>query len=153
MTASIWDNPELAVGGDYVKFENIGDTITGVINAIRAHRFDDGKVAPQILLTTPDGEEKTVSAGQVRLKVALAEQRPEAGDTISITLTDIEKRAGGKTLKHFTVNVQRGTGAAPATAVAPPAAAPTPAGVDPSVAAALANLTPEQRVAMGLPAS
>src|SRR5690349_14505679 len=97
---SIWDDPELRAGGDFVKFENPGDSIAGVINAVRAHRFDDGKVAPQILLTTDDGEEKTITAGQVRLKIALAEQRPEAGDHLTITLTNVEKRAGGKTLKH-----------------------------------------------------
>lgn len=114
---SIWDDPELRTSSDYVSFENVGDKVAGTIINIKAHRFDDGKVVPQLLLDV-DGEEKTVTAGQVRLKAALAEQRPEPGDAITIELIDIEKRAGGKTLKHF--NVQIG---AQAMAAAPAAAA------------------------------
>jgi hypothetical protein len=105
---SIWDDAELRVGGTFVKFDTPGDTVCGVINAIRKHRFDDGSVAPQILLTDDTtGEERTISAGQVRLKAALAEQRPEVGDRITITFTRQERRAGGKTLKHFEVKLTR----------------------------------------------
>lgn len=148
---SVWDNPELKVGGEFIKFDNVGDTVSGTINAIRAHRFDDGSVAPQILLVTDDGEERTVTAGQIRLKTALAEQRPEAGDHITVTFTQEEKRSGGKTLKHFDLAVRRG-GGQPVAAVpaAPVAAAPAP---DPAaLAAAVANLTPEQKAALGIPA-
>lgn len=164
---SVWDDPELRTGGDFIKFDNVGDTVAGTINAVRAHRFDDGKVAPQILLTTDDGEEKTVTAGQVRLKVALAEQRPEQGDHITITLAQIEKRAGGKTLKHFDVQVRQSGSApapqpAPAAAQAPatpalalapaPQAAPAAPAAAPSAEAmaALAQLSPEQKAALGL---
>lgn len=148
---SIWDDPDLRVGGEFFKFDNVGDSISGTVNAVRAHRFDDGSVAPQVMLTTDDGEEKTVTAGQVRLKAALAEQRPEAGDHISVTFTENEKRAGGKTLKHFDVKVTRG-GAPSAT---PAAAAPAPAATEQPVdqaalTAALGNLTPEQKAALGL---
>lgn len=151
MSTSVWDDPDLRVGGEFVKFESVGDTIAGTINAIRAHRFDDGSVAPQILLTTDDGEERTVTAGQIRLKAELATQRPEPGDHVVITHTEVEKRSGGKTLKHFSVQVTRGgRPAASTTASAAPAAAPT-AVVDPATAAAaLANLTPEQKAALGL---
>lgn len=149
MTTSIWDNPELRVGGEFVKFDNVGDSISGTINAIRAHKFDDGSVAPQILLVTDDGEERTVTAGQIRLKTALAEQRPEAGDHITITFTQEEKRSGGKTLKHFDVTVTRGTGAPAATAAAP---AVQPQADPAALAAAVANLTPEQKAALGIPA-
>lgn len=158
MTApSVWDDPDLRVGGEFVKFENVGDTISGTINAVRAHRFDDGSVAPQILLTSDSGEERTVTAGQVRLKAELATQRPEPGDHVTITHTEVEKRSGGKTLKHFTVSVNRGGAAAAPVAAAPVAqpvaqpVAPAATAVDPSAAAAaLANLTPEQRTALGL---
>lgn len=150
MTASVWDDPDLRVGGEFVKFENVGDTVSGTINAVRAHRFDDGSVAPQILLTTDDGEERTVTAGQVRLKAELATQRPEPGDHVVITHTEVEKRSGGKTLKHFSVQVTRGGKPAGAPAAAPAAAA-APGAVDPAAAAAaLANLTPEQKAALGL---
>ena len=107
---SIWDDPELAVVNDYAKFEAIGDKVSGNITGVFAHRFDDGKVVPKIMLETDDGE-IALTAGQVRLKAALAEQRPEVGDNLTVTLTEIEKRAGGKTLKHFDVVVVRGKGA------------------------------------------
>lgn len=123
---SVWDDPEIREGGDFVKFDTVGDRVAGTVNAVRSHRFDDGKVAPQILLTTDDGEERTLTAGQIRLKNALAEQRPEAGDHLTVVFTQNEKRAGGKTLKHFEVTVRRpGTGTAPAPAAAQPTASPT----------------------------
>lgn len=149
---SVWDDPELQVGGDFVKLENVGDTVSGTIAVVRAHRFDDGKVAPQVLLTTDDGEEKTLTAGPVRLKTALAEQRPEAGDHITVTLTQLEPRAGGKTLKHFDVNVQRQT-ETPAPAQPPVEEQTQPAaeaGVSQEQAAAMAQLTDEQKKALGL---
>lgn len=160
---SIWDDPDLRVGGEFMKFDNVGDTISGTVSAVRAHRFDDGSVAPQVLLVTDDGEERTVTAGQVRLKAALAEQRPESGDHVTITFTEVEKRAGGKTLKHFDVKVNRGGAPAPppvqqaTPAVAPPAAAPAqeqpaPAADNQALLAALGNLTAEQKAALGLPA-
>ena len=150
---SVWDDPDLRVGGEFVKFENVGDTVSGTVNAVRAHRFDDGSVAPQVLITTDTGDERTVTAGQVRLKAELAAQRPEPGDHITITHTEVEKRSGGKTLKHFSVQVNRGgiPAAATATQAAAPAATEQPAVVDPAAAAAaLANLSPEQRKALGL---
>lgn len=133
---SIWDDPELRMSSDYVSFENVGDTVSGTVINVRAHRFDDGKVVPQLMLDV-DGEERTVTAGQVRLKAALAEKRPEPGDAITITLTEIEKRAGGKTLKHFDVKV----GAEALAGKAAPKAAPAAGG---------AKFTPEQIEAMKL---
>jgi len=150
MTQSVWDDPDLRIGGEFVKFENPGDSVSGVINAVRAHRFDDGSVAPQLLLTDDSGEERTVTAGQVRLKAELAAQRPEAGDHIVITLTQEEKRSGGKTLKHFTVVVTRGGAPAAAAPATPAQSEPAPAIDAAAAAAALANLTPEQRAALGL---
>lgn len=105
---SVWDDPEIKTGGEFVKFEQIGDSISGTIDAVRTHRFDDTGVAPQILLTTDSGEERTLTAGQIRLKAALAAERPEQGDHLKVTLTQIEKRAGNRTLKHFEVKVTRG---------------------------------------------
>jgi hypothetical protein len=139
-----WNDPEMFDSGDYVKFDVVGDKVEGTITAIKRHQFEDGKVVPSLEIETPDGP-KTLTAGQVRLKAALAEKRPGVGDHISITLTQIEKRAGGKTLKHFEVIV----GPAPAAAAAPapaaaavPAAAPAPAAFDPS------TLTAEQLAAL-----
>jgi diadenosine tetraphosphate (Ap4A) HIT family hydrolase len=163
---SIWDDPELHVNDEFVKFEKVGDSITGTILTVRAHRFDNNSVAPQLLLRLDDGEEKTVTAGQVRLKAKLAEMRPEAGDRITITLTEIEKRAGGKELKHFDVHVVPGNGGTSAAVpggaqpavhaptvpdTAPPTqTAPNPAPDANSLAAAIAALSEEQKKALGL---
>lgn len=125
-----WDNPEMAVGGDYVAFTNVGDTVQGTITALGVKRWDDGTLSPQLVIATDQGD-KTLTAGQVRLKAALAEQRPEVGDHIVVTLSQIEKRTGGKTLKHFDVVVDR-AGATPA-----PAAAVDTSGLPPEAAAAL----------------
>lgn len=132
----IWDDPELRVTDDYVKFENVGDSVTGKVLAISVHRWDDGSTCPQLLLEV-DGEETNLTAGQTRLKRALSEQRPQVGDVITATFTEEEKRPGGKTLKHFDLQVVRGGGTAPAKAAAKPAED------DP-----LASLTPEQRAAV-----
>lgn len=103
-----WDDPDLRAGGEYTKFDNVGDTVTGQIVNMTKHVFDDGKVAPQLLLALQDGTETTVSAGQIRLKIKLNELQPTRGDWIKITLTNVEKRAGGKTLKDFEVLVKPG---------------------------------------------
>jgi hypothetical protein len=133
---SFWSDPEMFSSGDFVSFEQVGDTVTGTILGMRRHVFDDGKIVPQIELDTANGP-KTLTAGQIRLKAELAEKRPGVGDLLTVTLTEIEKRAGGKTLKHFKVTV------------GPVAATPTPAAeADPQVAAALAGLTPEMRAAL-----
>lgn len=138
---SIWDNPEMKVGGDYIKFENVGDSVTGKVVSIGAHRWDDGSVSPQLVIQTDEKDEngdpveKTVTAGQIRLKAALAEKRPEAGDTIRITFTNIEKRQGGKTLKHFEVDVKKGEGGFASAPISNSNA--DLSGIDPAVLAAL----------------
>lgn len=107
---SIWDDKAIKGNANFVKFEAVGDKVSGRIDSVKKHSFEDGSVAAQILLTTDEGEEKTLTAGQVQLKAKLAELRPEVGDHITITLTQIEKRGGGKTLKHFDVQVKKGEG-------------------------------------------
>ena len=149
MTQSIWDDADLKVNDDYVKFDNPGDTVTGKILSIKKHTFEDGKAVPQLLLDV-NGEEKTLTAGQIRLKAELATQRPGVGDVLTVTLSEIEKRSGGKTLKHFSVAI--GGAPADAPAQAAPVSAPAPANaIDPAAAAAaLANLSAEQKAALGL---
>lgn len=115
---SVWDDPEMRTASDYASFNEVGDSVSGIVTGVFAHRFDDRKVVPKIMLDTADGE-IALTAGQVRLKAELSEKRPEVGDTLTVTLTEIEKRAGGKTLKHFDVVVVKGGKPAPV------AAAPT----------------------------
>jgi hypothetical protein len=119
---SIWDDISVDTG-DYVSFVDVGDSVTGVITGLSTKTWDDGKTDPQLTIRTEDGE-KTLTAGQVRLKAALAEHRPNVGDTIWIKLSQIEKRTGGKTLKHFEVAVQPKGGPKPAAPEAPADDAP-----------------------------
>lgn len=105
---SVWDDPSMKVGGNYVTFDNPGDFVSGTISLIRPHVFDDGSVAAQIFITTDNGEEVTCTAGQIKLKMELVRLRPEAGDHIMIRYAQKEQRAGGKTLKHFEVQVTPG---------------------------------------------
>lgn len=116
---SIWDDPEVKPSNSFVSFENAGDSVAGVITAIGKKRFDDGSVAPELRITTDAGDEVTLTAGQVRLKAALAEQRPDVGDHLTVVYERAEKRAGGKTLKHFAVTVKKAT-ATPAPQGEPP---------------------------------
>lgn len=103
--SSIWDDADLQPNGEFVKFDAVGDNVGGIINLIRKHTFDDSSTAAQLLLTTDDGDERTVTCGQIMLKNELARLRPEAGDHIYIEMSAIEKRQGGKTMKHFKVEV------------------------------------------------
>jgi len=154
---SLWDDKEVVSSGNFVKFENPGDTVTGRITAMRKQVFEStGNVAAVLELTKDDGTDVTLTAGQVQLKNKLAEIRPEVGDKITVTFTQSERRDGGKTLKHFDVTVDRGAGApaaaspppfvptetaAPAAAVAQPAAN----GLDPAaLQAAMAMLAQQQ---------
>lgn len=138
MSTDFWSDPEMFSSGDFIKFDNVGDTVSGTITGVRKHMFEDGKVVPQIELDTQDGA-KTLTAGQVRLKAALAEKRPGVGDLLTVTLTGIEKRAGGKTLKEFSVVV--GPVAPAAAPAAPAAAAADPlAGISPEAIAAIKGL-------------
>jgi len=105
---SIWDDPTIRPTGEYVKFENVGDSVAGEVLAITVHTFEDGKRAPKLVIRTDSGEERTVTAGQMQLAAKLAEARPEAGDRIAIVHTGVERRSGGKTLKQFDVTVKRG---------------------------------------------
>ena len=121
MTTSIWDSPDMAASnGEFIKFTNVGDAVSGHVESVGRKTWDDGSVSPQIDLMTDDGEAKILTAGQVRLKLALAEKRPEIGDHLAVELIDIIKRPGGKTLKEFRVDVVKG-GKAKAGAKAAPA--------------------------------
>lgn len=105
---SIWDDPEVQVNDDYVRWETPGDAVTGTVVFITKHTFPDGKVAPQLNIEDADGNVRILTAGQMQLKAKLGELRPEVGDTIYVKFERTEKRDGGKTLKVFDVRVKKG---------------------------------------------
>lgn len=104
---SIWDDPAVKPTSDYVKFEIVGDAVSGTVLDVSIHTFEDGKRAAKLIIATSDGD-RTLTAGQMQLAAKLAEARPAVGDKLTISFVGVEKRAGGKTLKQFTVAVVRG---------------------------------------------
>jgi hypothetical protein len=106
--SSIWDNPAVRSSGEYVKFEKVGDSVSGVILDQSIHTFEDGKRAAKLVIRTAEGD-RTLTAGQMQLAAKLTEARPNVGDKLTIRFVGVEKRAGGKTLKQFDVAVVRGT--------------------------------------------
>ena len=103
---SYWDEPGIAIVSDYVKFENVGDTISGVIVDLGIQTWQDGSKSPKLTLRTADGD-KVLTASQFQLKQKMAELRPEVGDSIKVTLEGVEKLQGGKTMKVFNVAVKK----------------------------------------------
>lgn len=152
---SVWDDPAMKVAGEFVKFERVGDSATGIVTFVKVHTFDDGKTAPQIFLAMDDGSEKALTAGAGLLKASLSEKRPEPGDRLTVTLTSEEPRPGGKTLRHWDVRVEK-AGSVPTQQQIqqpPPVAPQAPVQQEMSqaeAAAALANLSPEQRKMLGI---
>lgn len=96
--------------GGYVTFSEVGDTVIGTIKLIREGTDFSGNVCPELLLEVSDeGEEKTLTAGQVMLKAALAEKRPQVGDRIKVTYSGTgDGRPGRQPPKLFTVDVKPG---------------------------------------------
>lgn len=120
---SIWDDKEVqGEESSFVKFETEGATVAGRLKTLGKYKFDDGKVAAQLEIETANGQTVTVTAGQKKLKEALMNQRPEIGDYLTITYVRSERLSGGRTLKHFKVEVQRAKDGVPASAPAPASA-------------------------------
>jgi len=119
---SIWDDKDISSSGDYVKFEAVGDGVEGTITNLERHTFTDDetgekRVTPKLTIACADGTEKILTAGQVRLRLRLVELRPEVGDYLKVTMTELQK-IGKKTLKHFDVVHRAGDGTVPVTATA-----------------------------------
>lgn len=98
-----------ATSGEYVKFENVGDQIVGVIKAVREGRDFNGNPCPELVLEDDAGTERIVTAQQVMLKAALAEKRPDEGDKVRIIYSGAgEAKPGKAPAKLFTVDVKAG---------------------------------------------
>ena len=109
MSTSIWDDPNI-VGSDgaYVKWETPGDCVTGDLISVGQGEDMQGGACPQLVIREDDGLERILTASQAQLKSKLRKHRPNAGDRIKILFERVEKRDGGKTLKHFEVSVVAG---------------------------------------------
>lgn len=103
-----FDFGKYASNGEYVKFEQVGDKIVGIVTDIREGRTFNGDPCPELILEDDDGAEHTVTAGQVLLRIALAEKVPEVGDKIRIVFSGVGEAQPGKAApKEFTVDVKR----------------------------------------------
>lgn len=105
MSIDPWDG---LPNGQYVKWENAGDSITGDIVGKGTGPDINGEQVPQLTIRLDDGTEQTVTASQAQLRAKLLEGRPAVGDRIKIVYVKAEKRDGGKTLKHFEVTIKKG---------------------------------------------
>lgn len=96
--------------GEYNKWkpENVGDEITGVITAVRIATMPDGNRFPSLSIRVDDDVFEVLVSQQQLLRLVAAEN-VDVGDTIAIVHTSVEKLSGSKTLKHFTVEVTKGT--------------------------------------------
>lgn len=104
-----FDYDKYATSGEYVKFENVGDSVIGVIKQVREGADFKGNPCPELVLEDDEGNERTVSAGQVMLKAALAEKRPSEGDRVRIVYSEVGDAKPGKApAKLFTVDVKPG---------------------------------------------
>lgn len=116
MSADIWD--EFQTTGDWVTFDQVGDKVVGTVKVVRRGKDFNGNPCPELVIDVDGEGEKTLTAGQVMLKSALAEHRPQAGDRIAITYSGVGDAKPGKApAKLFNVAVKR-----PDTAAAQPAA-------------------------------
>jgi hypothetical protein len=104
-----FDYDSYTVTGSFVKFENVGDSVVGIIKQVREGKDFNGNPCPELILEDDDGDERTVTAGQVLLRAALAEKAPQPGDKIRITYSGVgEGKPGKAPAKLFTVEVKPG---------------------------------------------
>lgn len=104
---SFWDDPDLkkaAEGGDYIRFVDVGDTASGLITKLEKRDFD-GRTAIEVSFD----DERKVTFGQVLMVRELYGLQPTKGDTLTVTLADVEKK-GAKTLKLFRGELVRADG-------------------------------------------
>ena len=95
--------------GVYVKFENVGDQVIGVVKEVREGRTFKGNPCPELVLEDESGEERIVTAGQVMLRAALAERQPQPGDKVRIIYSGVgEAKPGQAPPKLFSVDVKKG---------------------------------------------
>ena len=108
MATNFWDDPDVKVSSDWFKFDAVGDTVEGTIAKLGKRQWPDGSFGIEV--TFKEEDTPAVTASQVLLKTALFNLKPQAGDHISMALSSIDKRPGGKTLKQFKVELKRADG-------------------------------------------
>jgi hypothetical protein len=109
---SFWDDPSVKPAStDYVRFEKVGDEVSGTIAKLGKRVFNAGTADERTAVEISWVEEDvpTLTAGQILLQRALFDFRPAPGDHLTVRLSAVEKK-GGKTLKRFAVTLKRADG-------------------------------------------
>lgn len=90
-----------------VRWEEPGQQVVGVVQAIRTHVFtpERGPV-PLLDIETDDGELVTVAVDKLDLRRQVVDAAPQVGDRIRIRFRDTERRPAG-VAKLFDVQVRR----------------------------------------------
>lgn len=95
-------------GGEFVKFEDIGDQVVGTIVAIRKHTFNEDKGPVALIdLERDDGEQVTLSVDKVDLARQIPLLAPQVGDKLAVKYTGDEKTPNGRK-KVFAVRHKEG---------------------------------------------
>ena len=97
--SGFWDDESLRPAmGEVMKFDTVGDTVTGTIKSLGKRVFEEGTPRERWVIEVVFNEDdaRTVMAGQVLLKQ----------DGLTIELVAVSNTAG-KTLKKFQVAVTR----------------------------------------------
>jgi hypothetical protein len=83
----------------FVKFAKIGDKAEGTITAVRVGEDFNGNPCPVIDITTPDGDDVSISCGQAALKATVRELgaagEVKVGRHISVAFTGEVKATKG----------------------------------------------------------
>lgn len=96
-----------STGSSFIRFAEIGDSVSGTITEINIGEDFNKAPCPELKVDTEDGV-KTLTAGQRMLQVALAEKRPDVGDYVTITYHDNGPGKPGRApAKLFRVDVKR----------------------------------------------
>lgn len=102
-----WD--EMATSG-FVKFDTVGQAVSGTIVKVYAGTDFNGKPCPVLDLVTDDGEEVTLSCSQANLKAQIVALKPKAGQIITV-LFDHEEKAALGMRKVFVIDLTDGIAA------------------------------------------
>lgn len=137
---SLWDNPDLKTGETYLSLKEVGDKVENAeVAEVGFHYYEPGQATPQLHLVDYAGNSLGIlTCGTINLKRLMKDNQVMPGDRIKrLELVRIESRPGGKTLKHYELDLDRPVAAAPSAAAG--GDDPAPAGTDPAVWAGLSE--------------
>ena len=109
-TETQWEDIE-TVGGNFVKFSEPGDGVTGVVVSWSPNtggRTFDGDECGHIILQDADGDWMTVTLDKGALKDKVLAANPVPGNTMDIRHTEMKTAVkSGYSYKDFGVRIQR----------------------------------------------